>query len=306
MQVYQRTLAKEISFSGIGLHSGKRVDVRICPGPPDSGINFIRADLKGTPSLKVSPEHISKLLYATTLCREECCINTVEHLMAALSAFGIDNAFIYVNGEEIPILDGSASPYVYLIEEAGIREQGRKRRYARLKREVSVAEEEKSIKAEPSDRLIVENTISFNHPYRRVRFQQMVYEHSAENFKKIARARTFCFLHEVEWFRAQGLAKGGSLENAIVIGKSGILNETGLRMENEFVAHKTLDLIGDLYILGYPLLAKVTAYRTGHALNASLVRKIYSEKAYEIVEIEDSEKEKGEPLTVDEKVLELD
>jgi UDP-3-O-[3-hydroxymyristoyl] N-acetylglucosamine deacetylase len=291
MQVFQRTLKKEVCFSGIGLHTGKKVNVRLVPAPPDTGIVFIRTDLKGSPSIKASPLYLSRLFYATNISNGEISIQTVEHLMAALSAFGIDNLFVYLDSEELPILDGSSAPYVYLFEETGVKELShRKRKYIKLKKEILIEHENKRIKAEPADRLIIDNTISFDHTYKKIRYQRLVYVHNLENFREISKARTFCFYHEVEALRAAGLAKGGSLENAIVIDKYGILNESGLRMENEFVAHKTLDLVGDLYILGYPLLAKVTAYRTGHALNAALVKRIYEEKAYEIVEFEESQK----------------
>ncbi|ADU97027.1 UDP-3-O-acyl-N-acetylglucosamine deacetylase [Thermovibrio ammonificans] len=287
MQVYQRTLEREVAFSGIGLHTGKKVNVRLVPAPPDTGIVFVRVDLPGSPSVKAAPEALSRLFYATNLSSNGVSVQTVEHLMAALSAFGIDNLFVYLDSEELPILDGSSAPYILLFEESGVKEQNRKRRYARLKRPVSVSHEDKRIEAEPADTLVIDNTISFNHTYKKVRFQRMVYTHSLESFKEIAKARTFCFYQEVEALRAAGLAKGGSLENAVVIDDYGILNEGGLRMENEFVAHKTLDLIGDLYVLGYPLLAKITAYKTGHALNAALVKRIHAEGLYELVEFEE-------------------
>ncbi len=293
MQVYQRTLAKEVSFSGIGLHTGKKVSVRLAPAPPDTGISFIRTDLEGAPSIKVSPKYLSKLFYATNLSNGEVSVHTIEHLMAALSAFGIDNLFIYLDSEELPILDGSAAPYIYLFEESGIKELPKKRKYAVLKREVFIEFEGKRIEAEPHFELLIDNTISFNHTYKPIKFQRLVYKHTLENFKEIAKARTFCFYEEVEALRSNGLARGGSLDNAIVIDKYGILNEGGLRLEKEFVAHKTLDLIGDLYVLGYQLLAKITAYKTGHALNAALVNKIYSEGLYELVELEE-DKRKGE------------
>jgi UDP-3-O-[3-hydroxymyristoyl] N-acetylglucosamine deacetylase len=297
MQVFQRTIKKEVSFSGIGLHTGKKVNVRLVPAPADTGIVFVRTDLKEAPSIKASPEHLSRLFYATNLSNGEVAVQTVEHLMAALSAFGIDNLFVYLDSEELPILDGSSAPYVYLFEETGVKDlPHRKRKYLKLKKEIIIEHDNKRIKAEPADQLVIDNTISFDHTYKKIRYQRLVYVHNLENFREISKARTFCFYHEVEALRAAGLAKGGSLENAIVIDKYGILNESGLRMENEFVAHKTLDLVGDLYILGYPLLAKITAYRTGHALNAALVRRIHEEKAYEIVEFEESQ-ESTQPLT---------
>jgi UDP-3-O-[3-hydroxymyristoyl] N-acetylglucosamine deacetylase len=288
MQVYQRTISKEVEFSGIGLHTGKRVSVRLVPAPADTGIIFIRTDLKGYPSIKASPPYLSRLYYATNLSDGTVSVQTVEHLMAALSAFGIDNLFIYLNSEELPILDGSSAPYVYLFEESGVKELKKKRKYARLKREVKVEFEDKRIQAEPAPFLEIDNTISFNHTFKKVKFQRIVYRHSLDNFREIAKARTFCFYQEVEALRAAGLAKGGSLDNAVVIDDYGILNEGGLRLENEFVAHKTLDLIGDLYVLGYPLLAKITAYKTGQALNAALVKRIHGEGLFELVELDDN------------------
>ncbi len=307
MQVYQRTLSQEVEFSGIGLHTGKKVSVRLVPAPADTGIVFIRTDLKGAPSIKVSPHYLSRLFYATNLSDGTVSVQTIEHLMAALSAFGIDNLFVYLDSEELPILDGSSAPYVYLFEEVGVRELSRKRKYALLKKEVVVEFEDKRIVAEPHHTLVVDNTISFDHPYKKVRFQRLVYTHSLNNFREISKARTFCFYQEVEALRAAGLARGGSLENAIVVDDCGILNEGGLRLENEFVAHKTLDLIGDLYVLGYPLLAKITAYKTGHALNASLVKRIYSEELYELVELPERNRgERGLDFLTDEGFCETD
>ena len=164
MQVFQRTLKKEVCFSGIGLHTGKKVNVRLVPAPPDTGIVFIRTDLKGSPSIKASPLYLSRLFYATNISNGEISIQTVEHLMAALSAFGIDNLFVYLDSEELPILDGSSAPYVYLFEETGVKELShRKRKYIKLKKEILVEHENKRIKAEPADQLVIDNTISFDH-----------------------------------------------------------------------------------------------------------------------------------------------
>ncbi|SNR59780.1 UDP-3-O-acyl-N-acetylglucosamine deacetylase [Desulfurobacterium atlanticum] len=288
MQIYQQTVAREITFSGIGLHTGEKVNVRITPAPPDTGIVFIRNDIESLPEIKVSPENTTNLFYATNLEKDGIYIKTVEHLLAALSAFGIDNLYIFIDNEEVPILDGSAAPYIYLFESAGIKKQNRKRKYLKLKEIVEVKEEDKYLTAIPSNYLSVKNTISFNHTYRKVQYQTISYTHSLNNFVKLlAKARTFCFVEEVEWLKSKGLAKGGSLDNAIVIDKYNILNPTGLRMENEFVAHKTLDLIGDLYVLGFPLLAEIEGYKTGHALNAKLVKEIYARKCYELVELDD-------------------
>jgi len=289
MQIYQQTVAEEIKFSGIGLHTGKKVNVRITPAPPDTGIVFIRNDIESLPEIKVSPENTTNLFYATNLEKDGIYIKTVEHLLAALSAFGIDNLYIFIDSEEVPILDGSAAPYIYLFESAGVRKQHRKRKYIKLKETVEVKEEDKHLTASPSNSLSIKNTISFNHTYRKVQYQTISYTHSLNNFVKfLAKARTFCFVEEVEWLKSKGLAKGGSLDNAIVIDKYNILNPTGLRMENEFVAHKTLDLIGDLYILGFPLLAEIEGFKTGHALNAKLVKEIYTRKCYELIEFDDN------------------
>lgn len=302
MQVFQRTLSREVQFSGIGLHTGLKVNVRLVPAPPDTGIVFIRTDISDSPYIKVSPERLPSMLsYATILTNGAASVQTIEHLMAVLFSFGIDNLFVYLDATELPILDGSAAPYIYLIEKSGIKKQSKKRKYLKLTKEVSVKYNSKRIKAEPANGLIIDNTISFAHTYKKVRYQRLVYSHNPKNFKEICKARTFCFSNQVESLRAAGLAKGGSLENAIVIDKYDILNDSGLRMDNEFVAHKTLDLLGDLYVLGYPLLAKITAYRTGHALNAALVKTIYHEKAYKIFELEAEEKESVLPLLADEK-----
>ncbi len=300
MQVYQQTIEREVTFSGIGLHTGKKVNVRIVPAPVDTGIIFVRNDIPSLPEIKVSPENTTQLFYATNLEKDGVIVKTVEHLLAALSAFGIDNLYIYIDSEEVPILDGSSAPYIYLFENAGIKKQSRKRKYLKLKEHVEVKQEDKYITAKPSDVLSIKNTISFNHTYKKVRYQTIEYVHSLKNFEKLlSKARTFCFVEEVEWLKSKGLARGGSLDNAIVIDKYDILNPTGLRMENEFVAHKTLDLVGDLYILGHPLLADIEAYKTGHALNAAFVRKIYEEKLYEVIEFEEENEKEAFSLNPD-------
>ena len=288
MQVFQHTIKRSVQFSGIGLHTGKKVNVRIEPAKENTGIVFVRSDVVGSPSIKVSPEYLSKLFYATTLSNGKVSVQTVEHLLAALSAFGIDNLYVILDSEELPILDGSSAPYLYILEEAEREKQSAKKKYLKLKRTVKVETEGKKIFAEPHSSLEIENIISFDHTYKKVRYQRIKYTHTLENFRKISVARTFCFYHEVEALRSAGLAKGGSLENAIVIGDYDVLNKEGLRLENEFVAHKTLDLVGDLYILGYQILAKISAYRTGHALNASFVKTVYYHKLYEVVELEPS------------------
>ncbi len=293
MQVFQGTLANEVVFSGIGLHSGQKVNVRISPAPQNTGIVFVRTDIQGSPSVKASPENLYKLSYATSLSKGKASVQTIEHLMAAFSAFGIDNAFVYLDAPEVPILDGSSAPYIYLFKEAGTRKQSAKRFYLKLKQEVEVENNGKYIKAEPCNKLIIDNTISFNHTYKPIQYQNMIYEHNLENFESISKARTFCFYSDIDMLRSMGLAMGGSLDNAIVIDKYSILNSNGLRIKNEFIAHKTLDMVGDLYILGKPLLAKIKAFKTGHALNAKFVKRIFSEGLYEVLQIKTDEKAQG-------------
>lgn len=263
----QRTLRRSITCAGIGLHSGNRVTLTLRPAPADFGIRFRRADLGGL-EIPARIEHVASLNYATALSFAGATVETVEHLLAALVSQGIDNVAIELNTPEVPIMDGSAAPFVYLIQEAGVRKLNTARRYLKVLRSLSVAHGDKHIAIYPSDDFRVSYTISFDHPLLRHQTRSVVVD--ADTFAEdLAPARTFGFLKDLEMLRQQGLTLGGSLDNAIVLGETGILNNT-LRFEDEFVRHKILDVVGDLALVGHPIIGHVVANRGGHALHTAL------------------------------------
>lgn len=269
----QRTLRRQISCAGIGLHSGNKVTLTLKPAPADSGIRFRRTDL----GVEI-PAHVSAvtgLQYATVLGHDGATVETVEHLLAALVSHGVDNLIVELTQNEVPIMDGSAAPFLYLVQEAGIKRLSAPRRYLKVLRPVQIANGDKRIAVYPSDHFKISYTISFDHPMLRhqSRTERITEQAFAEH---IAPARTFGFLKEVEWLRQNGLALGGSLENAIVIGDTGVLN--ALRFEDEFVRHKILDAVGDLALLGYPLIGHVVAHRAGHALHTALAARMLEER----------------------------
>jgi len=267
---YRRTLRTAVGCTGIGLHSGKPVRLELCPAPAGSGVRFRRTDRSAEIEATVGELH--RLDHATTLGREGTSIETVEHLLSALYALGVDDAIVEIDGPEIPALDGSAAPFVILVHEAGTRPQKQAREFLKILRPVEVVRGAKWARLSPSDHFRVSYTIGFDHPL--LRHQHASFRISPETFaEEIAPARTFGFLREVETLRRAGLALGGSLENAIVIGESGVLNNK-LRFENEFVRHKILDAIGDLALLGHPIVGHLEANRAGHALHAALVQKL--------------------------------
>lgn len=267
----QKTLRKDIDCAGIGLHSGVRVTMRMRPAPPNSGIVFRRVDLDGA-EIPARQENLRRSTLATTLANGDATIGTVEHVLSAASGLGIDNLIIEVEGEEVPILDGSAAPFIYLMHEAGIRVQQVPREFIKILEPLRVEEEDKFVAVYPSDRFKISYTIDFEHPL--IGEQRQTFVVTPRCFtEQIAPARTFGFLREVEALRRNGLALGGSMENAVVIGDNSILNNQ-LRFEDEFVRHKILDAIGDLMLLGAPLLGHVVAYRAGHSLHAGLVETI--------------------------------
>ncbi len=269
----QRTLRRQISCAGIGLHSGNKVTLTLKPAPADSGIRFRRTDLGVEIPAHVS--HVSSLQYATVLGRNGATVETVEHLLAALVSSGIDNVVVELNHNEVPIMDGSAAPFLFLVQEAGVKRLSVPRKHLKIVRAVQVADGDKRIAVYPSDHFKVSYTISFDHPL--LRHQSRTERITEQSFaESIAAARTFGFLKEVEWMRQNGLALGGSLENAIVIGDAGVLNP--LRFEDEFVRHKILDAIGDLALLGYPLIGHVVAHRAGHALHTALAARLLEER----------------------------
>src|SRR6266542_4620433 len=281
---YQRTLRRTISCAGIGLHSGHKVTLTLKPAPADTGIVFRRMDLGGL-EIPAHVDHVTGISYATVLGRGQARVETVEHLLSALVSQGIDNAIIELNTPEVPIMDGSAAPFVYLIrEEAGVKKLAQPRKYIKITKPLALTHGDKHIALYPSDELKVSYTISFDHPL--LRHQTHTLAITEESFiEEIAPARTFGFLKEVEMLRQKGLALGGSLDNAIVLGETGVLNQNALRFEDEFVRHKILDVIGDLSLVGYPVVGHLVAHRGGHALHTAFAARILEEvDAWRIVE----------------------
>lgn len=277
----QRTLRRQISCAGIGLHSGNKVTLTLRPAAADTGIRFRRTDLGVEIPARVG--EVSSIQYATVLGRGQATVDTVEHLLAALVSVGVDNAIVELTQNEVPIMDGSAAPFLYLVHEAGVKRLSAPRRYLKVLRPVQIAHGDKRIAVYPSDHFKVSYTISFDHPL--LRHQSRTERITEQSFAEhIAPARTFGFLKEVEWLRQNGLALGGSLENAIVIGDTGVLN--ALRFEDEFVRHKILDVVGDLALLGHPLIGHVVAHRAGHALHTELATRLLEERdAWSLVEV---------------------
>jgi len=271
----QRTLRRQTSCAGIGLHSGNKVTLSLKPAPADSGIRFRRSDLGGQ-EVPARISHVGGINHATGLSRDAVQVDTVEHLLAAFMSLGVDNAVVELNSPEVPIMDGSAAPFIYLIQEAGIKSLQSPRQYLKVLRLISVSRGNKRIALYPSDHFKVTYSIAFDHPM--LRHQARTIRLTEESFvEEIAPARTFGFLEEVEMMRQQGLALGGSLENAIVIGDTGVLNNA-LRFDDEFVRHKILDVIGDMALLGYPLIGHLVAHRGGHALHAEFAARVLEER----------------------------
>ncbi len=290
MDYKQRTLKNEVKCTGIGLHSGEKVNLKIKPAPPDTGIQFVRTDLPGSPMIEAKFDNVIDTTLATTIGANGCRISTIEHLMAALYGLGIDNAVVEVDGPEIPIMDGSAAPFVFLIKTAGISQQDVGKRFLIIKKNFKIEDGNRSVYISPSKELKITYTIDFHHPLLRNQTYELRF--SAKDFaREISRARTFGFLRDVETLKANGFAKGGSLDNAIVIDDFRILNEDGLRYEDEFVRHKILDFLGDLSIIGKPVIGHFEVEKSGHFLNQYMLKKlIKSRKHWEIVTFE-NEKE---------------
>ena len=278
----QRTLRRPISCTGIGLHSGNKVSLSLKPAPADFGIRFRRTDLGGA-EIPATVQHLAGINYATGLSRDKGTVDTVEHLLSALSSLGVDNVIVELNHPEVPIMDGSAAPWVYLVNEAGLKRLGAARRYLKVLRPISLSRGDKRIAVYPSDHFKVTYSIAFDHPL--LRHQSRTMRITEDAFvEEIAPARTFGFLKEVEMLRQQGLALGGSLENAIVIGDTGVLNNA-LRFDDEFVRHKILDVIGDLALIGHPVIGHVVAHRGGHALHTAFAAHLLQEReAWTLVE----------------------
>ena len=279
---FQQTLRRSVTCAGIGLHSGHKVSLSLKAGLPDSGIRFRRADLDGH-EIPAMVENVSGIHYATGLEVDSGSVETVEHLLAALISMGVDNVIIELNQREVPIMDGSAAPFVYLVQEAGTRRQAKARRFLKVTRPISLSMGDKQIALYPSEHFKITYSISFDHPL--LEHQSREIQLNKESFvDQIAPARTFGFLKEVESLRRQGLALGGSLDNAIVLSESGVLNRS-LRFEDEFVRHKILDAIGDLALVGYPLIGHLVVNRGGHALHTAFASTVLkNDEAWELVE----------------------
>lgn len=285
----QRTVKQLVKTVGVGLHSGTKVELTLRPAAPDTGIVFRRVDLHPPVDLPASAGGVGDTRMASTLDKDGAKVSTVEHLMSACAGLGVDNLYVDVTAEEIPIMDGSASSFVFLLQQAGLQEQNAPKKFIRVKKSVEVREgkgaQEKWVRLEPYDGFKLKFFIEFNHPAVDGTGQIAEVDFGTDSYvKEIARARTFGFMQDVETLRGMGLARGGSLENAIVMDEYRILNPDGLRYDNEFVRHKILDAIGDLYLVGHPLLASYVAHKSGHTLNNLLLRELLAqEDAYEIV-----------------------
>src|SRR5216117_3018761 len=280
----QTTLAEPVEVRGLGLHTAVPVNVRMMPAPPDAGYVFKRTDLGGF-EIPATVESVAHCSYATTLMRTGVMLSTVEHLLAALRGCGIDNAYVDVDNLEVPIMDGSSEAFAEMIERAGVTEQPLARRALLVRERISAASGNRSITIEPSDVYEIDCTIDFPHPFIGVQHRHVRLDNGSFA-RDIASARTFGFIEEVEALRRANLIRGGSLDNAIVLTKHGMLNETGLRFTDEFVRHKILDIVGDLALLGMTVLGRVTAMRSGHMLHAALMSSLLKKRAaWEIVDV---------------------
>jgi UDP-3-O-[3-hydroxymyristoyl] N-acetylglucosamine deacetylase len=289
--IKQRTLKNTIRATGVGLHTGDKVYLTLHPAEVDSGICFRRVDLPEPVTIRATPDNVGDTKLSTTLVQGEVKISTVEHLLSALAGLGIDNALIDVNSAEVPIMDGSAGPFVFLLQSAGIVEQDSPKKYLRIKRAIRVDEDDKWAAFEPFEGFKVTFTIDFEHPAFADHLKTATMDFSSTTFvKEVSRARTFGFMKDIEFLRENNLALGGSLDNAIVVDDDKILNEDGLRYADEFVKHKILDAIGDLYLLGHSLIGEFKGYKSGHSLNNKLLRALLDDKeAWEIVAFADDD-----------------
>src|SRR5437660_6674655 len=291
----QRTLRRQISCVGIGLHSGNKVNLTLKPAPADFGIRFRRTDL-GDHEVPATVHNLAGIQLATGLARNQVSVETVEHLLAALVSTNVDNVLVELNSPEVPIMDGSAAPFIYLIHEAGVKRLPAPRKFLKIVRPIAISRGDKRIAIYPSDHFKVTYSVSYDHPL--LRHQSRTLRITEESFiEEIAPARTFTFLKEVEMLRQNGLALGGSLDNAIVLGETGVLN--ALRFEDEFVRHKILDVIGDLALVGYPIIGHLVAHRGGHALHTAFASKILEETdAWRLVEGRVDPSAVGAPVSI--------
>ncbi len=290
--IKQRTLKNVIRATGVGLHTGEKVFLTLRPAPVDTGIIFRRIDLPDPLEVRACPDNVGDTRLSTTLEAKGIRISTVEHLMSAFAGLGIDNAYVDLTAPEVPVMDGSAGPFVFLIQSAGIQEQPAAKRFMRIKKAIRIEDGDKWACFEPWDGFKVSFTIDFDHPAVRNSSQIASIDFSTTSFvKEVSRARTFGFMRELEALRQAGLARGGGMDNAIVMDNFRILNDDGLRYEDEFVKHKVLDAIGDLYLLGHPLIGAFNAYKSGHALNNRLLRALMADaEAWELVSYQETDR----------------
>jgi UDP-3-O-[3-hydroxymyristoyl] N-acetylglucosamine deacetylase len=286
--IKQRTIRSQIKATGVGLHSGIKVEMTLRPAAPNTGILFRRIDLDPPADIPVDPSRVTDTRLCSALEGDGAKVSTVEHLLSALAGLGIDNIIIDLSGPEVPIMDGSAAPFVFLLQSAGLEEQNAAKKYIRVKKHVEVREGDKHVSLSPYNGFRLEFGIDFDHPVFEKSGKEVVIDFAETSYvKEIARARTFGFSHEVEMLRNNGLALGGSLDNAIVMDEYRVLNADGLRYDDEFVKHKVLDAIGDLYVLGKPIIGSFHAYKSGHALNNQLLRAMLADQtAWETVSFE--------------------
>ncbi|MBL3528830.1 MAG: UDP-3-O-acyl-N-acetylglucosamine deacetylase [gamma proteobacterium endosymbiont of Lamellibrachia anaximandri] len=290
--IRQRTLKNVIRATGVGLHTGQKVYLTLRPAAPDTGIVFRRVDLDPAVEIRACPENVGDTRLSTTLMQHGVRISTVEHLLSALAGLGIDNAYVDVSAPEVPIMDGSAGPFVFLLQSAGVEEQNAAKRFIKIKHKVVVEDGDKRASFEPFDGFKVSFAIDFDHPAFEQRAQYASVDFSSTSFvREVSRARTFGFLRDIEMLRQRELALGGSMDNAVVVDDYRVLNEDGLRYEDEFVKHKILDAIGDLYLLGHSLIGAFSGHKSGHALNNRLLRELMQDAdAWEEVTFDETEK----------------
>jgi len=276
----QRTLKNSIRATGVGLHTGRKVLMALRPGPANSGIVFRRTDLDEPVDIHATAENVGETTLGTTLIQGDVKVSTIEHLLAAFAGLGIDNSVVELSSSEVPIMDGSAGPFVFLLQSAGLEEQNAAKKFVRILKRVKVEDGDKWARFDPYDGFKVNFEIEFDHPVFKRRSQVASMEFSTTTFlREVSRARTFGFMRDLEYMRSRNLALGGNLDNAIVLDEYRILNEDGLRYEDEFVKHKILDAIGDLYLLGHSLIGEFSGYKSGHALNNRLLRTLIADRS---------------------------
>lgn len=294
--IRQRTLKNAVRATGVGLHTGQKIYLTLLPGEIDSGIIFRRTDLNPPVEIKATAHNVGETTLSTCLISGDVRVSTVEHILSAMAGLGIDNAVVELDAPEVPIMDGSAGPFIFLLQSAGVQEQDAPKKFVRVLKEVTLKDGDKVATFLPFDGFKVNFSIAFDLPVFQGRNLETTVDFSSKTFvQEISRARTFGFMHEIEYLRSKGLAQGGSMDNAIVVDEYRILNEDGLRYEDEFVKHKVLDAIGDLYLLGNSLLCEYRAHKSGHSLNNRALRLLMEQRdAWEYVTFQD---EQSAPIT---------